>query len=236
MNIVLIGAQGSGKGTQAEKLSSVLGMYHVSSGDLFRKAFKEKTQLGMRAKGYVDRGELVPDELTVAMMLEYIAALHSTEGFLLDGFPRTVAQAEALDNGLARIGQQIDMAVHLEVPREVLLKRLSGRYICQAHQHVYNISSRPPKVHGICDIDGSELYQRSDDTGHAVQKRLTIFFNETIRLLDYYGNQYKLVTVNGDQSIDQVRADMLRVVDIGMIPAWQIASLPKTITAKLGAS
>jgi adenylate kinase len=236
VNIVLIGAQGSGKGTQAEKLSSVLGMCHVSSGDLFRKAFKDKTDLGMKAKFYVDRGELVPDELTVAMMLEYMEALHNAEGFLLDGFPRTLSQAEALDHGLARVGQQIDLAIHLEVPREVLLRRLSGRYICQAHQHVYNISSRPPKVHGICDIDGSELYQRSDDTGHAVQQRLTIFFNETIRLLDYYSDQYKLVTVNGNQSIEQVRADMLYAVDTSMVPAWQIASFSKTVPSKLTAS
>lgn len=226
VNIVLIGAQGSGKGTQAERLSSTLAICHVSSGDLFRKAFDEKTELGMKAKVYVDRGDLVPDELTVAMVLEHMEALRGAKGFLLDGFPRTISQAEALDQGLEQVSRSIDLAVYLEVPYAVLLERLSGRYICRAHQHVYNIRSRPPKVAGACDIDGSELYQRADDTGEAVHKRLNIFFQETIRLLDYYGDQYKLTTVNGDQNIEQVHGDLVQAIDTKMLPIWQMQSLP----------
>lgn len=213
MNIILIGAQGSGKGTQAEKLTSSLGVSHVASGDMFRKAFDEKTELGIRAKAYTDRGELVPDEITVAMVLSRIKEPDCAQGVLLDGFPRTILQAQALDAGLKETGQQIDLVIYLNVPREELLKRLSGRYICRANQHVYNIYAYPPKVAGVCDLDGSELYQRSDDKGEAVQKRLDIFFNETIHLLDYYGSQQKVIEVNGNQDIDQVHMAILNQVN-----------------------
>ena len=212
MNIILIGAQGSGKGTQAERLSQSLGIRHVASGDLFRKAIGEGTELGHKAKVYLDRGELVPDDLTVAMVLDRIKEPDCAQGVLLDGFPRTIAQAHALDEGLQQVEKQIDLAVYLEVPREELLSRLSGRYICRAQQHVYNIRTNPPKVPGVCDIDRSELYQRSDDTGEAVQKRLDIFFNETIRLLDYYDQQQKLVKINGNQGIDQVQTDLVKQI------------------------
>jgi adenylate kinase len=210
--IILIGAQGSGKGTQAEMLSQALGIPHVASGDLFRKAFDEQTELGLKAKAYLDRGELVPDDLTVAMVLGRLEKPDCAQGVLLDGFPRTVAQAQALDMGLQGAGKQIDIAIYLKVPREELLSRLSGRYICRANQHVYNIHTRPPKVAGVCDLDGSELYQRSDDVGEAVQRRLDIFFNETIQLLDYYGSQRKLAEVDGNQSIDQVQKSLLDVI------------------------
>jgi adenylate kinase len=212
VNIILIGAQGSGKGTQAEMLTQALGIPHVASGDLFRKAFDEKTELGLKAKAYLDRGELVPDEITVAMVLGRLKEADCAKGVLLDGFPRTIAQAEALDRGLEEMGRQIDLAVYLNVPREELLHRLSGRYICRANQHVYNINTRPPKVAGVCDLDGSELYQRPDDTGEAVQKRLDIFYNETIQLLNYYSGQGKLVEVNGNQSIEQVQAELLQAI------------------------
>jgi adenylate kinase len=212
VNIILIGAQGSGKGTQAEELCQALGVPHVASGDLFRKAFDEKTGLGMQAKAYVDRGELVPDTLTVAMILGRLAEPDCARGVLLDGFPRTIAQAQALDEGLRKVGRHIDLAVYLNVPRAELLKRLSGRYICRANQHVYNVSTRPPQVPGVCDLDGSELYQRSDDTGEAVQRRLDIFFSETIQLLDYYGAQQKLVEVNGNQSIEQVQKGLQQAI------------------------
>jgi adenylate kinase len=210
--IILIGAQGSGKGTQADLLSEALGIPHISSGDLFRKAQDEKTELGLKAKAYLDRGELVPDDITVAMVLSRLKEPDCAKGAILDGFPRTISQAEALDKGLEEAGKKIDLAIYLEVPREELLKRLSGRYICRSNQHVYNIYTNPPKVPGVCDIDGSELYQRSDDTGEAVQRRLDIFFNETIHLLDYYEEQHKLATVNGDQSIEQVQAELLDVI------------------------
>jgi len=210
--IILVGAQGSGKGTQAELLSQTLGIPHIASGDLFRKAIDEKTELGVKAKAYIDRGELVPDELTVTMVVKRLEEPDCSQGELFDGFPRTVAQAEVLDKGLQEVGKQIDLAIYLQVPREELLKRLSGRYICKANQHVYNIHTHPPKVAGVCDIDGSELYQRTDDTGEAVQKRLDIFFNETIRLLDYYGKQNKLEEVDGNQDIDKVQQSLLSVI------------------------
>jgi len=212
VNIILIGAQGSGKGTQAEKLTQVFGICHVASGDLFREAIDAKTELGMKVKAYLDRGELVPDDLTTTMVLNRIQEPDCTRGVLLDGFPRTVAQAQALDKGLEALGKHIDLAVYLKVPKEELLKRLSGRYICRANQHVYNIYTNPPKVPGVCDLDGSELYQRSDDRGEAVEKRLNIFFKETILLLDYYGRQHKLIEVNGNQSIDRVQEDLLNAI------------------------
>ncbi len=212
MYIILIGAQGSGKGTQAEMLSQALGIAHVASGDLFRKAVAEKTELGLKAKVYLDRGELVPDDLTVAMVLNRLEEPDCARGVIFDGFPRTVAQAQFLDKGLQGVGKQIDVAIYLHVPREELLKRLSGRYICKANQHVYNIYTNPPKVPGVCDIDGSELYQRSDDVGEAVQRRLDIFFNQTIRLLGYYSDQHKLEEVDGNQSIDQVHRALLETV------------------------
>jgi adenylate kinase len=241
VDILLIGAQGSGKGTQAEKLSVALGIRHIASGDLFRKAQDERTELGLRAKAYLDRGELVPDDITVAMILERIAQPDCFPGILLDGFPRTIAQAEALDSNLYRIRRHIDKAVYLEVSREELLKRLSGRYICRAQQHIYNMATRPPKVPGICDIDGSPLYQRSDDTGEAVEKRLAIFFNETIQLLDYYDKQQKLIRVNGEQDIDQVTLDLLNVlqgptehVEERGIAAWQIAGSAEALPPVVG--
>lgn len=212
MNIVLIGAQGSGKGTQADLLSDTLNIPHVSSGDLFRKALDEKTELGLQAKAYLDRGELVPDDITMAMVLSRLEEPDCAQGVVLDGFPRTIPQAQALDKGLRKVARQIGLVIYLEVPREELLHRLSGRYICRANQHVYNINTNPPKVAGVCDIDGSELYQRSDDTGEAVQRRLDIFFNETIQLLDYYDQQHKLVRVNGNQSIEQVQAALLSII------------------------
>jgi adenylate kinase len=215
VNIVLIGAQGSGKGTQADLLSENLGLAHVASGDLFRKAIDEKSELGLRVQGYMDRGELVPDDLTLAMVLSRLEEADCARGVILDGFPRNIAQAQALDRGLAGAGKQIDLAVYLDVPREELLKRLSGRYICKANQHVYNINTRPPKVPGVCDIDGSPLYQRSDDTGEAVQRRLDIFFSETIQLLDYYDRQGKLRKIDGDQSIDQVQAALQALIQQG---------------------
>jgi adenylate kinase len=218
VNIILVGAQGSGKGTQADMLEAALGVPHVASGDLFRKAFDEKTELGLKAKAYLDRGELVPDDITVAMVLNRLAEPDCSRGVILDGFPRTILQAQALDIGLQGTGRQIELVIYLNVPREELLSRLSGRYICRANQHVYNIYTRPPKVPGVCDIDGSELYQRSDDTGEAVQRRLDIFFNETVHLLDYYGRQHKLREVDGNQSIEQVQATLLKTIqDAGLL-------------------
>lgn len=212
MNIILMGAQGSGKGTQGEKLSQALDVRHVASGDLFRQALEQRAESGLRAKAYLDRGELVPDEITVAMLLERISQPDCLTGFLLDGFPRTIAQAQALEDSLYGVGRHIDVVVYLDVPREELIKRLSGRYICRAHQHVYNTATRSPLILGVCDIDGSELYQRGDDKGEAIQRRLDIFFSETIRLLDYYDKRQKLAAVDGNQGIDRVHRDLLAAV------------------------
>lgn len=212
MEIILIGAQGSGKGTQAEMLAKAVGIPHISSGDLFRKEIEGRTPTGVEAKTYIDRGELVPDALTVAMVLDRLQQPDCEPGVLMDGFPRTIAQAQALDEGLPAFGKQISAVVYLSVPRKELLQRLSGRYICRANQHVYNIYSRPPKVAGVCDLDGSELYQRSDDVGDAVERRLDIFFNQTIRLLDYYGEQKKVVEVNGNQRIEEVHRALVDAI------------------------
>ncbi len=209
MEIILIGAQGSGKGTQAEALAKALGIPHISSGDLFRKEIQEQTAIGLEARTYIDRGDLVPDDLTVEMVLDRLAQPDCQPGALLDGFPRTIVQAQALDAGLRASDKQISVVVNLSVPRKVLLQRLSGRYICRANQHVYNMATHPPRVPGICDLDGSELYQRSDDVGEAIERRLDIFFNQTLRLLDYYNQQGKVIEVNGDQSIEQVQRALL---------------------------
>ena len=161
-------------------------------------------------------------------------SLPDTQGVLLDGFPRTILQAQALDAGLQKIDRKIDLGIYLKVPREELLDRLSGRYICRANQHVYNITSKPPKVSGVCDIDGSELYQRSDDTGEAIQTRLDIFFSETIQLLDFYDKQNKLAEINGNQDIDEVQEELLQTIQHHRDAiAWQTSArvssfVPKT--------
>lgn len=212
MNIILIGAQASGKGTQAELLTQELGIPHISSGDLFREEIEKHTALGLQVETSIDHGELVSDNLTVALVLHRLQQPDCERGALLDGFPRTLAQAQALNEGIEAYGKQVDVVIYLHVPREALVQRLAGRYICHAHQHVYNISSHPPKIPGICDLDGSELFQRSDDLGDAVQQRLDIFFNQTIHLLDYYGKQGKLLEINGDQAIELVHQAILDAV------------------------
>jgi len=209
MNVILIGTQGSGKGTQAALLTQDFGIRHIATGDLFRKALEAKTAFGLQAKDYIDRGELVPDEITVAMVLSAIEEPESTPGIVLDGFPRTLAQAQALDNELRRIHRQIDAVMYLNVTHDELMSRLAGRYICRAHQHLYHIKFRPSKVPGICDQDGSELYQRSDDTGEAIERRLNIFFQETTHVLDYYKQQQKLLELDADPSVKTVHAALL---------------------------
>ncbi len=213
MDIILIGAPGAGKGTQAEKLSQLLTLRHIASGDMFRKAFEEQSELGLKAQIYVDLGELVPDELTIPMVMRHIEELEGMNGVLLDGFPRTLAQAQTLDAELQRVNRQIDLAIYLKVSREELLQRLAGRVFCRANQHVYHVKFRPPQVDDICDLDGSKLYQRSDDAGEAMRRRLVIFFNQTTNVLDYYSKQHKLREVDGNQSIDQVQMLLLNHIN-----------------------
>jgi adenylate kinase len=212
-NIILIGAQASGKGTQAELLTQELGIPHISSGDLFREEIGKHTALGLQVQTSLDHGDLVPDEITVRLVLQRLQQPDCAKGSLLDGFPRTLAQAQALDEGLARDeGTQVTSVIYLHVPREALVQRLAGRYICELHQHVYNIQTHPPKTPGICDLDGSKLFQRSDDTGEAVEHRLDIFFHQTIHLLNYYRSQGKLLEIDGNQSIEAVHQDVLRAI------------------------
>ena len=213
MDILLIGAPGAGKGTQAEKLSQLLGIRHVASGDLFEKAFEEQTELGLKARAYVDLGELVPDEMTIPMVLRHIEEPESMQGVVLDGFPRTLAQAQALDAEMQQINRQIDLAIYLKVSRGELLRRLAGRVFCRANSHVYHVDLHPPKVAGVCDLDGSKLYQRPDDTGEAVRRRLVVFSNEANQVLDHYNKQNKLREVDGNQSIDQVQAMILNEIN-----------------------
>lgn len=213
MDILLIGPPGAGKGTQAEKLSQLFALRHIASGDLFHKAYEEQTELGLKARRYVDLGELVPDEITIPMVMRHIEEPESAQGVVLDGFPRTLAQAQALDAELSQIKRQIDLAIHLKVSREELLSRLAGRLFCQANQHVYHLKFSPPKVAGRCDFDGSKLYQRPDDVGEAMRRRLVIYFNQTVQLLDYYSQQNKLREVDGNVSIDQVQATLLSVIN-----------------------
>jgi adenylate kinase len=209
MNILLIGAQASGKGTQAELLTHMLGIPHVSSGDLFREEIAEQTERGRYLQIYLNRGDLVPDHFTVTMILRRLQRPDCQSGVLLDGFPRTLVQAKAFDDGLHTCDKKIHAVVYLHVPREKLLQRISGRFICQEHQHVYNISFSPPMVPGICDVDGSELFQRSDDKGAVVAHRLDLFFSQTLPLLGYYEKQGKVLEVDGNQSIDKVHQDIV---------------------------
>ncbi len=213
MDILLIGAPGAGKGTQAEKLSQLFSLRHIASGDLFRKAFEEQTELGVKAQAYVDLGELVPDEMTIPLVIRHIEEPESRQGVILDGFPRTLAQAQTLDAELQRINREIDLAIYLKVSRNELLERLAGRVFCQANQHVYHVRFLPPKVAGRCDLDGSRLYQRLDDTGEAMRRRLVIFYNQTSQVLDYYRKQHKLREVDGNQRIEQVHVLLLNEIN-----------------------
>ncbi len=214
-NIVLMGAQGSGKGTQAKALVKAMGLVHISTGDMFRAAIAQQAPLGLKAKEYIDRGDLVPDELTIGLVLEELTKPSSMHGVILDGFPRNRDQARALDESLPKLGQQIDEAIYLDVPQVILMDRLMGRYICKSNpDHVYNTKTNPPKVAGICDIDQSELYQRSDDQPEKIQRRLDIFFTETIQVAHYYASQNKLLRVDGNAPMEEVSKTILQSLGI----------------------
>jgi adenylate kinase len=202
--IIFLGAPGAGKGTQAAAVARKLDLVHIASGDLFRQALEQGTELGIKAKSYMEKGALVPDEITIQMVLERLAAPDCESGAILDGFPRNLAQAEALDRALTEQSKAIDEVVHIKVSEEELLKRLSGRWICRRCQTVYNIIESPPKVWGKCDKCGGELYQRPDDAPQTVRKRLGVYFAETAPLIDYYARGGKLLEINGEGSIEEV--------------------------------
>jgi len=208
MRIILLGGPGSGKGTQADILSKEIGLVHISSGDLFREAQKKGTELGLKAKEYMEKGQLVPDEITIQMILERIGTLKSDQKFMLDGFPRTIEQAQALDKALAEENKAIDKVMYIKVEDEELLRRLSGRWICRQCQTPFHMVSSPPKVEGKCDNCGGELYQRADDTRETAEKRLGVFVSQTAPLIDYYQKQSKLVEVNGQRSIEEVSKEL----------------------------
>ncbi len=215
MIVILMGAPGAGKGTQAEGLAEKLGVPHVASGDLFREALQKGTPLGLKAKGYMERGELVPDEIVIGMILERLAQPDCEKGVVLDGFPRTLAQAEALDRALAEQGRKVDRVLFLEVPEEDLVQRLTGRWICRQCQASYHTLFRPPKVEGVCDRCGGELYQRPDDREETVRRRLEVYFEQTTPVLEYYRRRGVLVSVDGLGSIDEVRRRLAAAVGNG---------------------
>lgn len=213
LNLILMGLPGAGKGTQAEKINEKYNIPHISTGDMFRLAIKEGTDLGKKAKEYMDQGELVPDEVTIGIVKERLSKADCKEGFLLDGFPRTIAQAEALQDLLSDLNQSIDYVLHVDVPKEKLVERLTGRRICPTCGVTYHVLYNPPKVEGICDKDGSKLIQREDDQAETVKNRLAVNIKQTQPLLDFYEDKGYLVSVNGDQDIDQVFEDIQNKID-----------------------
>ncbi len=207
--IVLLGPPGAGKGTQAEAISTRLNLPHISSGDIFRENLKDQTELGKLAAGYINKGELVPDDVTIAMIRERLSRPDCLEGALLDGFPRTPTQAEALAGMLTDMGGQVRSVPYICVPDEVLIERLAGRWTCRAAGHVFHEKYNPPHKAGICDVDGSELYQREDDKTETVKRRIRVYMEQTQPLIDYYNWQHLLVEVDGKQPIEQVTKDLL---------------------------
>jgi len=205
----MLGAPGAGKGTQADILSQEMDLPHIASGDLFRQALEKKTEVGILAKSYMDKGELVPDEITIKMILERINQADCASGCLFDGFPRTLHQAKVLDKVLTEQEKSIDKAVYIEVPNEELVERLSGRWLCRTCQTPYHIINSPPKTPGKCDKCGGELYQRSDDKEETVRDRLKIFFVQTVPILDYYEKQNKLIRVNGNVGMQAVAKEII---------------------------
>ena len=204
MYIIFLGAPGAGKGTQAATVAGELNLVHIATGDLFRQAQEQGTELGLKAKSYMEEGKLVPNEITIKMVLEQMSAPDCKAGVILDGFPRNLEQAEELDKALAQQAKAIDKVVYIKVSEEELLKRLSGRWICRNCQAPYHAVDSPPKVWGKCDNCGGELYQRPDDTPQTVKKRLEVYFSETVPLIDYYARRGKLLQVDGEGGVDEV--------------------------------
>ncbi len=210
MFFILLGAPGAGKGTQADIIVKEMALPHVASGDLFRNALKNGTELGKQAEFYMKAGKLVPDEITIKMILERIAQPDCKNGCVFDGFPRTLEQAKALDAALEKQGKAIEKVIYIEVPSEVLLDRLTGRWICRNCETPYHQKNSPPKKAGVCDKCSGELYQRADDKEETIKERLKVYFAQTMPLLEYYEKKNKLFRVNGNQHIDSVGKDIVK--------------------------
>jgi len=210
--IVLLGPPGAGKGTQAEVISQEMNLRHISSGDLFRENLKNQTELGKLAQGYMNRGELVPDDVTIAMVKDRISRPDCQDGVLLDGFPRTPAQAEALGKMLAEMGGSVKCVPYISVPAQVLIERLGGRWSCPACGRVYHQVNKPPKTAGKCDEDGTELIQREDDKAETVERRIKVYMEQTAPLIEYYRQKGTLAEVDGMQSIDAVSKEILTAI------------------------
>jgi adenylate kinase len=210
--VVMLGAPGAGKGTQSELLSKTMSLPHVSSGNIFRENIKNQTDLGKLAQEFIDRGDLVPDDVTISMIIDRVSQPDCAKGALLDGFPRTVAQAEALEAMLAELGGKVEIAPYIQVAEDVLVQRLSGRYTCQAQGHIFHQIYNPPKVQGICDFDGSALYQREDDKVETVKNRIRVYMKQTAPLIEYYRSAGKLVEVDGQQDIVDVTKELMAIM------------------------
>lgn len=210
--IVLLGPPGAGKGTQAEMLAEKTGLAHISSGDIFRENLKAQTELGKLAQTFMNRGELVPDDVTIAMIRERLSRPDCANGAILDGFPRTPAQAQALSEMLAEMDGKVILVPYISVPADVLIARLSGRWTCRAQGHIYHAQYNPPKVAGICDEDGSELYQREDDKPETVERRIRVYLEQTSPLIEHYRQTGLLVEVDGTQPIEQVTRELLAAI------------------------
>jgi adenylate kinase len=207
--IVLLGPPGVGKGTQAKILSKKTDLAHISSGDLFRENLKNQTELGKLAQTYMTKGELVPDDVTVAMIQDRLTRPDCEKGAILDGFPRTPAQAESLEAMLHEFNGHVDIVPFIMAKEDVLVERLGARWTCRAEGHIFNEKTNPPKNDKVCDFDGSELYQRDDDKADTVKRRIEVYYKQTSPLIDYYRDHGKLVEIDGTQSIDQVTEDLM---------------------------
>ena len=213
MKIIMLGAPGAGKGTQAKKIAAKYQIPHISTGDIFRANIKNGTELGKKAKTYMDQGLLVPDELTCDLVVDRIQQPDAANGYVLDGFPRTIPQAKALEAALEKMGTDIDYAINVDVPDANIVKRMSGRRACVTCGATYHIEHIPPKVEGICDRCGGELILRSDDKPETVQKRLDVYHAQTQPLIDFYESKKKLVTVDGTKDMEDVFADITAVLE-----------------------
>ena len=213
MQIVLFGPPGAGKGTQAKFISEKFNVPHISTGDILRENVREGTALGKKAKEFMDKGALVPDELLIDIIKDRLQKPDTRKGFLLDGFPRTIAQAEALDPILDDINKKLDAVVNVDVSANELIRRLSGRRTCRACGATYHVKSNPPKVEGVCDLCGGELYQRADDTEAAIKHRIEVYQKQTQPLIDYYRKKGLLVDIDGEREIDEVRSDIMKALE-----------------------